>query len=171
MVRARGGLVRIEPELAFIVGQDLPPREAPYLPNEIDAAIAATHLALELIESRYADPAAVDFVENLADGLLNQGLFIGPQVDSDKARHAAAIPLCVRNEAGEENRLDGHHPNANPRAPLYWLAEFLRSCGTGLKAGQAVITGSYAGSFDVSVNQDITIQYGELGTLHVRFCN
>jgi len=168
-VRARQGQVRIEPELAFILGRDLPPREAPYLPVEIDAAISGTHLALELIESRYADPTSAGFVENLADGLLNQGLFIGPRVDGDKARLAAAIPLCVRDETGEEKQLDGHHPNADPRAPLYWLAEFLRSRGTGLTAGQTVITGSYAGSFDVPAGQHITIQYGGLGELRVRF--
>ncbi|GAB3550624.1 fumarylacetoacetate hydrolase family protein [Noviherbaspirillum agri] len=170
-VRVQRGEVRIEPELAFILGRDLPPRDAPYLPEEIDAAIVVTHLALELIESRYDDPAAAGFVDNLADGLLNQGLFIGPQVDGDLARHAAAIPLCVRLESGEEKQLDGRHPDGNPRAPLYWLAEFLRARNEGLEAGQAVITGSYAGSFDVPADQDIAIEYGGLGTLHVRFCS
>lgn len=169
MVRTRRGQVRIEPELAFIIGCDLPPREAPYLPGDIDDGIASTHLALELIESRYTDPAAAGFVENLADGLLNLGLYIGPEVNSEKARLAAAIPLCVRHGTDEERTLDGQHPNANPRAPLYWLAEFLHSRGTGLKAGQAVITGSYAGSFDVPADQDIAIQYGGLGELRVRF--
>ena len=45
----KGDLARIEPELAFFFGTDLPPRTAPYTPAEVDAAIARTHMALELI--------------------------------------------------------------------------------------------------------------------------
>lgn len=168
-VRIHAGQVRVEPELAFVLARDLPPRTTPYTVAEVDAAIARTHLALELIDSRYSRPAEAAFVENLADGLLNQGLFIGPQVDDALARTAGDLPIRVRLETGEEIRLDGRHPNAHPRAPLYWLAEFLRSKGQGLRAGQAVITGSYAGSFDVPVGQEIAMQYGELGLLTVRF--
>jgi 2-keto-4-pentenoate hydratase len=163
------GHVRVEPELAFILGHDVPARDAPYTPADIDAAIAHTHLALELIDSRYTDPAAVSFAENLADGLLNQGLFIGPQVNDEQARSTAGMTITVQPEAEPERRLDGRHPNADPRAPLYWLAEFLRSRGQGLQAGQAVITGSYAGSFDLPVGQQVAIRYGELGVLTVRF--
>ncbi len=165
----RAGHVRVEPELAFILGKDLPARDAAYTPADVDAAIAATRLALELIDSRYSDPAGASFEENLADGLLNQGLFIGKAVDEQKAWAAAAMPIRVMPESGHETLLDGRHPNADPRAPLYWLAEFLRSRGTGLLAGQAVITGSYAGSVDVPVSQEATIRYGDLGDLTVRF--
>jgi 2-keto-4-pentenoate hydratase len=166
---AHAGQVRVEPELAFILGRDLPARDTPYTTADVDAAIARTHLALELIDSRYSDPANATFAENLADGLLNQGLFIGPEVDSEAARIAGTMPICVTLETGEESHLEGRHPNADPRAPLYWLAEFLRSKGQGLQAGQAVITGSYAGSFDVPLEQQVAIRYGALGVLKVRF--
>lgn len=165
----RAGHVRVEPELAFILGRDLPARDTAYTAADVDAAIAETRLALELIDSRYSDPASVSFAENLADGLLNQGLFIGMAVDGQKAGKAGTMPIRVTLESGHETLLDGRHPNADPRAPLYWLAEFLRSKGTGLQAGQAVITGSYAGSFDLPVGQEVTIRYGDLGELTVRF--
>jgi 2-keto-4-pentenoate hydratase len=167
----RAGHVRVEPELAFILGRDLPAREAAYTPAEVDDAMAEVRLALELIDSRYSDPAAASFAENLADGLLNQGLFIGKAVEEEKARTTATMPIRVTLESGHETLLDGRHPDADPRAPLYWLAEFLRCKGTGLQAGQAVITGSYAGSFDLPVGQEATIRYGDLGDLTVRFCN
>jgi 2-keto-4-pentenoate hydratase len=167
-VFAGAGMVRIEPELAFILRHDLPARSDPYSPAEVDAAIARVHLALELIGSRYTDPAALSFADNLADGLLNQGLLIGPEINA-AARAVDRIAIRVQRDDGSDMTLDGKHPNGNPRAPLYWLAEFLRSRGAGLQAGQAVITGSYAGSFDVPVGQDITMQFGELGQLAVRF--
>lgn len=165
----RGGQVRVEPELAFIIGQDLPARDVAYTSAEIDAAIATTHLALELIDSRYNDPAEVSFAENLADGLLNQGLFIGPEVDNEIARKASTMAIRVVHQSGEERRFDGRHPSVDPRAPLVWLVEFLRSKGRGLQAGQTVITGSYAASFDVPTGQAISFQYGDLGTLTAHF--
>jgi 2-keto-4-pentenoate hydratase len=166
---AHYGQVRVEPELAFILGHDLPARDAPYTRAEVDAAVARTHVALELIDSRYSDPADASFLENLADGLLNQGLFLGPQVDCEHACTTATMAIHVSQEAGQISKLAGRHPNAEPRAPLYWLAEFLRGTGQGLQAGQAVITGSYVASFEVPVAQDIAIRYGDLGELTVRF--
>ncbi|HEX7749494.1 MAG TPA: hydratase, partial [Bordetella sp.] len=50
-----------------------------------------------------------------------------------------------------------------------WLVEFLRGAGRGLKAGQHVITGSYAGYIDVPADKDLKIGFGNLGTLAVRF--
>jgi len=167
--RVRAGQVRVEPELAFILGADLPARAEPYTAADVDAAILRTHLALELIDSRYDDAAQALFEENLADGLLNQGLFIGPQVSAQQARAAASFPMRVMHDLAPDIMLDGRHPDADARAPLVWLAEFLRSKGQGLQAGQAIITGSYAGSFDVPVDQDVRIEYGSLGVLAVRF--
>ena len=170
-VCAHDGQVRVEPELAFILGRDLPVRALPYTPEEVDDAVARTHLALELIDSRYSPPEAAQasFAEKLADGLVNQGLFLGPQVDAGQASAATELAIRVRTASGVENLHAGRHPNGLPRSPLHWLVEFLRSRGQGLHAGQAVITGSYAGSFTLPLNEDIAIQFGDLGALSVHF--
>lgn len=165
--------VKVEPELAFVLGRDLPPREAPYTPADVDAAIARTHLALELIDNRFDDGAEISFEEKLADGLVNQGLLLGPEVDAERARHAEQFTLTLTAGQQPAQRLDGRHPNPAPREPLYWLAEFLRSRGEGLRAGQAIITGSYAGSFWLPVGVPVSLDYadaaGSLGTLVVQF--
>lgn len=170
-VFARGDRVRAEPELAFVLGCDLPARSTLYTPAEVDAAIARTHIALELIDSRYLPDEATEatFAEKLADGLVNQGLFLGPEVDAGQARLATDFPIDVRLSTGDAANLMGHHPDGPPRAPLYWLVEFLRSRGHGLFAGQAVITGSYAGSFPLPLETDLSVRYGNLGELSVRF--
>ena len=161
-------LARIEPELVFFFGKDLPARAEPYTAAEVDAAISRTHMALELINCRYTDPSVCEFPEMLADGLVNQGLFIGPEVDSQKAASAGKIAIKVTHN-GEVHTHDGKHPNDNPRAPLYWLAEFLRSQGQGIVAGQAVITGSYAGVLEVPVNTEVSLEYADLGVMKVNF--
>lgn len=168
-VRTHEQQARIEPELAFVLAQDLPARAAPYTPADVDAAIGRSHLALELIGTRYADPEQAGFAEHLADGLFNQGLYLGPAVDDELARRCAGMRIALSIDGEPDAIWEGRHPAGNPRAPLYWLAEFLRSRGQGLRAGQAVITGSYAGSPDVPLEQEMTIRFGELGSLSVEF--
>ena len=160
---------RVEPELAFFFGVDLPARATHYTPVEVDAAIVRTHLALELINSRYAEPKTCDFPEILADGLVNQGLFIGPEVDAELARVASEFTIAVSCANGESSEYQGRHPNMDPRAPLYWLVEYLRNEGQGIAAGQVVITGSFAGVIEVPLNTDIQIRYAGLGEMQVNF--
>ncbi|MFZ6766538.1 fumarylacetoacetate hydrolase family protein [Undibacterium sp. Di26W] len=161
--------VKIEPELAFILARDLPARSTPYAAVEVDAAIGETRLALELIHTRYANADQLTFYDHLADCLFNQGLVLGPAIDHQLAQqtHSMRINLMLANQAVVT--VDGQHPAGQPRLPLYWLAEFLRSQGMGLRAGQAVITGSYAGSPQVPVDTDISVQFGDLGLMQVRF--
>ena len=165
---ASGDVARIEPEFAFFFGHDLPPRDEPYTEADVDAAISRTHLALELIGCRYIDPSTCSFPEMLADGLVNQGLFIGPEINSDIARNANEFSIVVEFENKKQHH-DAKHPAGNPRAPLYWLAEFLRSQGQGIVAGQAIITGSFAGVLEVPLDAEIEIHYGKIGRLHVHF--
>lgn len=163
------GQAVIEPELAFFFACDLPARAGPYSPAEVDAAIVRTHMALELIFNRYGPSAGCEFAETLGDGLVNQGLFIGPEVDSALAANKGEIAISLQVAGEAEQVLAGKHPNGNPRAPLYWLVEFLRSQGKGISAGQAVITGSYAGVLRVPLNTPVHIGYAGLGEMDVSF--
>lgn len=165
----KGEKARIEPELAFFLGRDFPPRPEPYLATEIDEAIVRTHMALELINSRYREPAQCGFPEMLADGLVNQGLFIGAPVDNLQAQCASEFEIRIASENNQPEIYAGKHPNGLPRAPLYWLVEFLRARGQGILAGQAVITGSYAGVIEVPLNTNIHINYLGLGEMSLCF--
>lgn len=164
----KGNLARIEPEIGFIFGKDLPVRAEPYTYADVDAAIVRTHMALELMNCRYADTSDCEFPEMLADCLLNQGMFVGPQIDSDVAKTKSEMLIKVTVN-GETQDYQGKHPNLAPRAGLYWLAEFLRQQGQGIVAGQVVITGSFAGVIEVPLDQEVKIEYENLGEMTVRF--
>lgn len=168
-VWAQNGQVRVEPELAFVFGRDLPAREQAYGHAEIESAIDKVHLALELIDSRYDDQAELTFADRLADGLVNQGLWLGPEVPWQQAHQAQAFAVEWSAGEGAVTTLAGRHPNDNPLLPLYWLVEHLRATGQGLRAGQVVITGSYAGTFPCPLDQDLNFAYGDLGRFTVRF--
>lgn len=167
-VSTRTDVVRIEPEIAFELGRDLPARDTPYSAAEVDAAIVGARLTLEVLGCRYASPEHASLPELLADHMFNQGLVLGPRIASPEAAPGSmSLTLSVNGEEVEQHA--GFHPNDHPKAGLYWLANFLREQGLGLSAGQHVITGSYAGFLDVPANQDIELVYGDIGVLRVRF--
>ena len=137
--------------------------------GEVLAAIASAHLALELIDNRYDEQAPVYFADRLADGLVNQGLWLGPAIDLASACAAQVLDITVAADAQALLAQHGAHPAGEPARPLYWLAEFLRGRGQGLRAGQVVITGTYAGAPWVPVGPTLQVCFGHLGTVTLRF--
>ena len=162
-----GGTAKIEPEIAFVLGRDLPARATRYSEGEIRAAVREARLVLEIMGTRYEDPASIDFPELLADNVANQGLYVGPVVDDAFNRSLETFTVTVQANGSAHSTHDGTHPDAHPLRPLYWLANHLAATATPLRAGQIVTTGSYCGVLDVPIDQALTIRYGDLGTLSV----
>lgn len=158
--------VKVEPELAFVLAQDLPPREQAYTEAEIDAAIGTVHAALEICASRYIDHAGLPFAELLADGIVNNGLWLGPELG---AVDVVAFELNWQIAGAPAQNVQAVHPDGHPRAPLYWLANFLSERGVGLQAGQAVITGSYAGVLTLPMGKRTQFDYAGLARFEVEF--
>ena len=100
-VAATGQTARIEPEVAFVMAADLPHRERLYSEAEVRAAIGETRLVLELLGTRYAEPAQADWLEMLADCVQNQGLFIGPVL-------AAWSGFAIGGLSGHRQRVGAH---------------------------------------------------------------
>jgi 2-keto-4-pentenoate hydratase len=166
-VVAAGGGARIEPEVAFILGRDLPRRDRPYSDPEIVAAIAETRLVLELLGSRYADTGSPTWEEMIADSLQNQGLVIGPPVPGGLEAALESMLVVVRSPGGILSTHEGRHGDGHPLRPLCWLANFLAARDEGLRAGQVVTTGSYAGAIEVPLGQPLTVAFGDLGAVSV----
>lgn len=167
------GKARVEPEIAFVLARDLPPRATPYDEADIRAAVGEARLVLELMGPRYVDPAAVTFPELLADSIANQGLFVGPVLSGTVGLSLDAFAIVVDGADGTLITRDGRHPEGHPLRPLYWLANFLAAGGYGegvsLKAGQVVTTGSYCGVIDLPLDTALVVRYGDFGTLGVQF--
>jgi len=164
------GHARIEPEIAFVMGRDLPKRDTPYAEDEVRAAIREVRFVLELIGTRYADPAAVTFPELLADGIANEGLFVGPEVPGGLDNALAGFPLVVKSGGTTLVTRDGKHPDGHPFKPLYWLANHLaEKRDFPLRAGDIVTTGSYCGVLDMPYDTPLAFAYGDIGTLDVTF--
>jgi 2-keto-4-pentenoate hydratase len=79
----------VEPEIAFTMARDLPPRGEAWTPEEAVAAAASVHLSLELVNRRLPGGLEDGNMWNIADGGCNDAFVVWPG-----QRGAASGKLC-----------------------------------------------------------------------------
>ena len=161
-------VARVEPEIAFVLAKPLPANSNGYSEAQINDAIGPCHMALELIQSRFADDSGAEFYEVLADCLANQGLFLGPEIEKDKAFAAGKVEVAL-TQAGKVQAFSGTHPNALAQNPVYWLIDTMTKRGVSFEAGEAIITGSYCGVVELDFDELTTVAYDGIGEYQVTF--
>ena len=159
----------VEAEVAFLIGEDLPPRTTPYTRDEVYGAVASCHPAIEVLDSGFEDPAAVDRLSGIADLQLHGAFAYGPafadwqKLDFTRESVTLLIDAVVRlertgsNTAGDLLRL------------LPWLANEGAARTGGLQAGQWVTTGSWTGSLVVEAHATVEARFAGLGSVSARF--
>src|SRR5262249_13065423 len=72
-----------EAEFAFRMGRDLPPRSRSYSVDEVLAAVATLHPAIEVPDSRFDDFTIVGAPSLIADNACAHQFVLGPATDVD----------------------------------------------------------------------------------------
>jgi 2-keto-4-pentenoate hydratase len=155
-----------EAEFAFGFKADLPPRATPYSYDEALDAVGSLHLSIEIPDSRYSDFTKVGAAQLIADTACASWLILGPAIEKSW-RH---IDLSAHAVIGMRNgemvaQGTGKAVLGDPRKALTWFVnEASTYCG-GVMAGQFVTTGTCIIPIAISPGDQITADYGELGTI------
>jgi 2-keto-4-pentenoate hydratase len=166
-----GNQMRVaEPEFAFRMAHDLRPRAAPYLVDEVLAAVESLHPAIEVPDSRYGDFAKVGAPQLIADNACAHDFVLGAAAPAewrslDLAEHE------VRGAVARKLERQGSGANVlgDPRQALVWLANELSRLNITLHAGQVITTGTCLAPLDVMPGDRVTADFGKLGHIEVRF--
>jgi 2-keto-4-pentenoate hydratase len=129
--------VRIESEIALMLGADLPAAGAPWRRDMVAPAVSAAMPAFELIEDRNADYTKTEAASLVVENCWNGGIVVGA---ARSISPALLNGIAGRLEIGGKPAGKGFAED--PCATLAWLANHLAERGRGLKAGMVVITGS-----------------------------
>ena len=158
----------VEAEIALRLAHDLPPRDQPYARAEVLAAIASAHPAIEVLQSRYLDVAAVDPLSALADSLSHFGLVVGPPIQDWQGLDLAqeSVRLLVD---GAEVKARTANPAGDMLRLVVWLVNEGAHWAGGLQAGQFVTTGSWTGKDTVPPGGEARITFDHAGEAAVRF--
>jgi 2-keto-4-pentenoate hydratase len=160
----------VEAEIAFLLGADLPARELPYSREEVLAAIAGAHPAIEILESAFDDPDKVDRLSIIGDLQSNGGFAYGDSVPNwrelDLTREQATMIVdgVVRVEA------TGSNPGGTDLMRLVtWLVNDRREHHDGLKAGDWITTGSWTGKMLASPGSEVVARFSNFGEVQILF--
>jgi 2-keto-4-pentenoate hydratase len=156
-----------EPEFAFRIGRDLPPRSNTYSVEEVLAAVDTLHPAIELPDSRFADFVSAGEAQLIADNACAHLFVLGSPTAADwravdLVEHKPVVTL-------RGQRFVGHGKNVlgDPRVALAWLANELRALGVTLKAGEVVTTGTCHPPLPIQSGDRFEADFGAFGRVSV----
>ncbi len=152
-----------EMEFAFRMAQDLPPRDTDYSQDDVMAAVASLHPAIEIPDSRYNEFETVGLPSLIADNACAHRFVLGPAADNWRDLDLAAHKVrAYRNGTLAEEGL-GSNVLGGPAIALTWLANELSRHGMTLKAGQVVTTGTCVKPLAIAAGDRVEGDFGQLG--------
>jgi 2-keto-4-pentenoate hydratase len=159
----------IEPEFAFRLGRDLPPRANGYTTEEVAAAVAELYPAMEVVTSGLQNWRRQGVASLIADNGVNGALVLGPACadwrDFDLPRHE--VTLRVNGEVAGTGV--GGNALGGPMTALAWLVEHRARRGRGLEAGQVVTTGVVTEFVELDAGDEAVADFGPLGEVRLAF--
>lgn len=156
---------KIEPELAFRLGSDLPP-DADF--EAVAAAIDSTFVAAEIIDSRVRD-WDIRLVDTVADNASCGAVILGAELKNVPVCDLPGVAACMRIGGEVVGEGTGAAVMDHPLHPLVWLARTLGEQNVTLRAGDLILTGSFCGAAPVAAGDTVTVSYGDLGSLTAHF--
>ena len=159
-------------EAEFVVGlaSDLPPRDAPWPVEEVRRAVAWVAPGLEIVGTRLESGLAGAGVLAIADGAANVDFVLGPTDGDWRGADLSAHPVVLRvNGAEAVSGNSGMLVFGDPIAGVAWLANRPEVAPRGLRAGDAITTGTCTGIRPLSPGDEVAADYGPLGVVSARF--
>ncbi|MCC2632236.1 MAG: 4-oxalocrotonate decarboxylase [Ramlibacter sp.] len=157
---------KVEAEVAFVVGRDLPtgvPSWAEFL-----AAIAHALPALEIVDSAIAD-WKITLVDTVADN-ASCGLYVlgdQPLAIGSVALEAVGMEMSINGRTvsvGTGAACLGH-----PLRAAYWLARTMAARSQPLRAGEVILSGALGPMVPVQPGDVVHAHLGALGSVRCRF--
>ncbi|MDO9062193.1 MAG: hydratase [Bradyrhizobium sp.] len=158
-----------EPEFAFRMHADLPPRDALYSVQEVLDAVDSLHPAIEIPDSRFSDFVGAGAEQIIADNACAHRFVLGAPTQSnwralDLVEHKPVIKLRSKQYIGHGKNVLG-----DPLIALTWLANELRQLGVTLRAGEVVTTGTCHPPLPIQSGDLFEADFGVIGKVSVRF--
>jgi len=157
---------RVEAEVAFVLGSDLP--ERPVVAADVLRATEFVVAAIEVVDSRIAD-WDISIFDTVADNASSGVFALGgaPRLLTDVDLSAVEMTLTSDGETlstGSGSACLGHPVNA-----VVWLANVVAERGEPLQAGEVILSGALGPLVPVQRGKTYEATFTGLGTVRARF--
>ncbi len=166
---ANGRYRGLEAEIAFLVGDDLPPRAVPYSREEALAAMASCHPAIEVLESGFTDPTVVPKLAMFADLQVHGGFVYGPAFADWRSLEFSAESVVLAVDGIVRVERTGSNTSGDLLRLIPWLANEGAARTGGLRKGQWITTGSWTGNSFATAGSTVSVDFAKAGHVDLRF--
>jgi 2-oxo-3-hexenedioate decarboxylase len=151
---------RVEPEIAFLIGEDL---RGPTTVTEVLVATRAVFPALELIDSRYAD-FSFQLPDVVADNASAAAVVVGSTAVPPPLAGDLRLVGCVLRVDGEVvHTAAGAAVLGHPAAAVAWAVNRLAERGRSLQAGSIVLAGAMTDAVPLRPGTTVVAEFDGLG--------
>jgi 2-keto-4-pentenoate hydratase len=157
---------RIEVEVAFILGGDLPGESC--AEDDVLAATEAVAPAIELIDSRITD-WKIALADTIADNASSAGFVLGDARAKPADIDLLGIEAVLRRNGEEVARGRAAAVMGNPATAVAWLARSVAGFGVRLRAGHIILPGAMDRAVDARPGDDFRADFAGLGEVAVSF--
>jgi 2-keto-4-pentenoate hydratase len=158
-----------EPEFAFRMAADLPPRPSAYTVHEVLAAVDTLHPAIEIPDSRFKDFVSAGAAQIIADNACAHLFVLGKPAPSNWRALDLVEERPVITLRGQQFIGHGKNVLGDPLIALTWLANELRQLGLTLRAGEVVTTGTCHPPLPIQSGDVFEADFGAIGRVSVSF--
>lgn len=159
----------VEAEIAFKLGSDLPQRETPYTREEVVAAIASMHPAIEVLETALLNPDEATKLTSVADMSMHGGFVYGDPVPDWQNIDFAKESVSLSIDGALRVERTGSNTSGDLMRLLPWLANEGASRTEGLKKGDWITTGSWTGNTLAAAGASVETRFARAGQVVLRF--
>ena len=157
-----------EAEFAFVMGSDLPAQEDAWSVDEVLAAVATLHPAIEIPDSRFADFTRAGSAQLAADNACAHEFVLGPATDADwRAIDLSAHRVTLSIDGRVATTGAGSDALGDPRAALAWIANNHAVQGAALRAGDIITTGVCGKPSAIAAGSHVVAEFGAIGAAEV----
>jgi 2-keto-4-pentenoate hydratase len=158
-----------EPEFAFRMQTDLPPRSNPYTVQEVVDAVGTLHPAIEIPDSRFSDFVGAGAAQIIADNACAHLFVLGAPTTQNWRALDLVEQKPVITLGGKQFIGHGKNVLGDPLLALAWLANELRGLGLTLRAGEVVTTGTCHPPLPIQSGDLFAADFGIIGKVSVGF--
>ncbi|HWQ05682.1 MAG TPA: 2-keto-4-pentenoate hydratase [Feifaniaceae bacterium] len=158
---------KIEAEIAFLLGADLPDRDVSAA--DVLQATESVAAAFEIVDSRIAD-WKIKLADTIADNASSGRYVLGKRRVSPEGLDLRSVTMKVeRTGAGVVSEGVGSAVMGDPAVSVAWLANCLRRYGVLLKRGEIILSGAFSAALPAHKGDEFIAAFSSLGSVSARF--
>ncbi len=153
----------LEAEVAFRVGREYAPADGGHSRESVLDGVSSAYIVIEAPNNRFG--GVPEFPSMAADGVGNQALIVGPEIDDWRNKDLVSLPCSIQIDG--EVVAEGRDGRPNPVEVLVATVNEINNRGMTVSPGEIITTGAAALHPGGQAGMEVTIHFPDIGDVEL----